>query len=345
LTMRLVLPANTYFKNSNPAKLLPFSDELLARLQTLPGVRSAATVTFLPLSGWRGSRPVTRTGSTMTPPAISMWSSITPDYFRTMQIRVLEGRVFDRHDKGGSTPVAVVSESLAHRLFPHGDAIGQTVNAAFNTPLQIVGIVGDVRHLGMTSDWTPEIYVPFAQFPFPLLCVAIRTEGDPMKLARDVENQVWALDKNQAVSFMMPLADLASESVSTPRVVGVLLVTFGGFALLMAAVGIYSVVSFSAAQRTHEIGVRLALGANGRDVLLMTAAQAMLPVSAGLLVGLVSAVGLIRFLASILYAVHPLDPGVFISVAVVLSGAAALASYVPARRATRIDPMIALRYE
>ena len=166
-----------------------------------------------------------------------------------------------------------------------------------------------------------------------------------MKLARDVENQVWALDKNQAVSFLMPLVDLASESVSTPRVVGILLAAFAGLALMMAAVGIYAVVSFSAAQRTQEIGVRLALGANARDVLVRIAGQAMLPVSAGLTVGLVSAVGLVRFLASILYAVHPLDPGVFISVALVLSGAAALASYVPARRAMRVDPMVALRYE
>lgn len=344
LTMRLVLPAETYFKNSNPAKLLPFSDELLTKLQSLPGVRSAATVTFLPLSGWKGSRPVTRTG-TMTRPATFLWSSVTPDYFQTMQIRLVAGRSFNQHDKSGSAPVAVVSESLAKRLFPHGDAIGQSVDASFNTPLQIIGIVGDIRHSGQTSDWTPEIYVPFAQFPFPLLCVVIRTQGDPATLARDVENQVWALDKNQAVSLLMPLDDLASESVSTPRVVGILLATFAGLALTLAAVGIYAVVSFSAAQRTHEIGVRLALGARGADVLAMIAGQSMLPVSLGLVAGVIAAVGLVRFLAALLYGVRALDPEVFIAVAVVLSGAAALASYVPARRVSRIDPMIALRYE
>ena len=257
----------------------------------------------------------------------------------------MEGRIFNEHDKGGATPVAAVSEALAKRLFPRGDAIGQSVDAAFNTPLQIVGIVGDVRHLGMASDLTSEIYVPFAQFPFPLLCVAIRTRGDPAKLARDAENQVWALDKSQAVSFLMPLEDLASESVSTPRVVGNLLATFAGLALMLAAVGIYAVVSFGAAQRTHEIGVRLALGATAADVLAMVAGQSMLPVSAGLVVGAITAVGLVHFLAALLYGVRALDPGVFIGVAVVLSGAAALASYVPARRVSRIDPMIALRYE
>ena len=345
LTMRLVLPADSYFKNSNPAKLLPFSDDLLTKLQSLPGVQSAATVTFLPLSGWRGSRPVVRSSKTLASPAVSMWSSITPNYFRTMQIRVLVGRVFDQRDKGGSTPVAVVSESLAKRLFPRGDAIGQSVDAAFNTPLQIVGIVGDVHHLGIASDLKQEIYVPFAQFPFPLLCVAIRTQGDPMMLARDVESQVWKLDKNQAVSFLMPLVDLASESVSMQRVVGILLGVFAGLALMLAAVGIYAVISFSTAQRTQEIGVRLALGAKATDVFTMIAGQAMLPVSVGLTVGLVASVGLVHFLAGLLYAVRPLDPGVFVGTALVLGGAAALASYVPARRATRIDPMTALRYE
>ncbi len=281
----------------------------------------------------------------MARPAISMWSSITPDYFRTMQIRLLEGRVFDQHDKPGSTPVAVISESLAERLFLHGDAIGQTVNAAFNTPLHVVGIVRDVRLLGMTPNMTSEIYVPFAQFPFPLMCVAIRTQGDPAKLARDVENQVWALDKNQAVSFLMPLEDLAFGIRFDPALVGILLATFAGLALMLAAVGIYAVVSFSVAQRTHEIGVRLALGARSTDVLAMIAGQAMLPVSAGLAIGVVTAVGLVHFLAVLLYGVRPLDPGVFVGVALVLSGAAALASYVPASRATRIDPRTALRYQ
>ena len=219
------------------------------------------------------------------------------------------------------------------------------MDAAFNSPLQIVGIVGDVHHLGMTSDLTSEIYVPFAQFPFPLLCVAIRSQGDPMNLAREVENQVWAIDKNQAVSFLMPLSALASESLSTQRVMSILLVAFAGLALLMAAVGIYAVLSFSVVQRTQEIGVRLALGANAFDVFAMITRQVTVPVLAGLTVGVAAAVGLMHLLTGLLYGVRPLDPMVFVGVVLVLSGAAALASYVPARRATRIDAMIALRYE
>jgi len=345
LTLRLVLPADKYFKNSDEARLLPFSDELLARLKNLPGVQAASTVTFLPLSGWRGSRPVIAKGKPSADPPISMWSSISPDYFQTMQISVLAGRVFDRHDASGSTPVAIISESLAKRLFPHGDAIGQIVDAAFNKPLQIVGVVGDVHHLGMTSELTSEIYVPFAQFPFPLLCVAIRTPGDPMSLADDVEKQVWALDGDQAVSFLMPLTELASESVSTQRVLSVLLIVFAGLALLMAAVGIYAVVSFVAVQRTQEIGVRLALGARALDVLAMVAGQAAAPVLAGLAVGLAAALALAHLLADLLYGVRPLDPTVFIAVALVLIGSAAIASYMPASRATRVEPTVALRYE
>jgi predicted permease len=274
-----------------------------------------------------------------------MWSSITPDYFRTMQIPVLAGRVFDQHDKTGATPVAVISHALAKRVFPRGNAIGQTVTAGFGTPVEIVGVVGDVHHLGMTSDLTSEIYVPFAQSPFPLFCVAIRTAGSPMSIAKSVEKQVWSLDRNQAVSFLMPLTDLAAESLATQRVLGILLAVFAGLALLMAVVGIYAVVSFSAAQRTQEIGVRLALGANARDVLGLMAGHAARPVLAGLAAGIMAALGLVRLLAGLLYGVRPLDPVVFIAVALLLAGSAALASYLPARRASHIDPMMALRYE
>jgi predicted permease len=274
-----------------------------------------------------------------------MWSSITPDYFRTMQIPVLAGRSFDRNDNRSSTPVAVISQTLAERVFPRANALGQIVDAGFRTPVTIVGVVGNVHHLGMTSDLTSEIYVPFAQFPFPLLCVAIRTEGNPTSLSRSVEKQVWALDGNQAVSFLLPMTDLASESLSTERVLSILLTGFAGLALLMAAVGIYAVVSFGATQRTQEIGVRMALGAKSKDVLALVAGQAAPPVLLGVGVGVVAAVSLMHLLAGLLYGVRPLDPAVFIVAGVVLGGSAALACYLPARRAARTDPMIALRYE
>lgn len=262
-----------------------------------------------------------------------------------MQIPLLSGRALNEHDKNGSTPVTVISESLARRLFPNGKALGQMVDAKFGSPLQIVGIVGDVHHVGMTSELTSEIYVSFAQFPFPLLCIAIRTSGNPMGLSHEVEKQVWALDANQAVSYLMPLTDLVSESFSTQRVLSILLLVFAGLALLMAVVGIYSVVSFGAAQRTHEIGVPLALGAEARDVLALIGGQAAPGIVVGLGVGVGAAMGMVHLLRGLLYGVRPLDPVVFIAVAAVLAGSAALASYMPAHRATRLDPTIALRYE
>lgn len=342
LSLRLILPENKY---SSPAKLFPFSDALLSKLQSLPGVQSSATVTFLPLSGWWGSRTITRNGQAEANPPDSMWSSISPDYFRTMQIPILAGRAFNEHDRTGSTPVAVVSQSLAKRLFPRGNAIGQIVNAQFSAPLQIVGIVGDVHHLGMTSNLTSEIYVPFAQSPFPLLCVALRTRGNPMDLAHDAEKQVWALDENQAVSYLMPLTALASESLATQRVLSILLMVFAGLALLMAIVGIYAVVSFGAAQRTQEIGVRLALGAKKTDVLALIAGQSAPPVLVGLGLGSAASLALTHLLTGVLYGVRPLDPAVFIAGAAVLAGCAVLASYLPARRAARVDPVMALRYQ
>ena len=239
----------------------------------------------------------------------------------------------------------MISQSLAKRVFPEGNAVGQRVSADFETPLQIVGVTGDVRQLGMTSEQTSEVYVPFAQHPFPLLCVAIRTEGNPINWARDVERQVWALDKNQAVSFMVPLLALASESIATQRVSGVLLAVFASLALLMAVVGIYAVVSFGVAQRTKEIGLRLALGAERRDVLRLIASQAVTPVVLGLASGTAATLALVRLLSGFLYGVSPLDPSVFTAVALLLAVCAALATYIPARHAARVDPMIAMRHE
>jgi predicted permease len=342
LTLRLVLPADKY---PNGAKLLPFSDALLSQLNNLPGVRSAAATIFLPLSGWSGSRPITRIGDTKQAVVSSMWSSVTSDYFRTMQIALVAGRAFDSHDRQGSVPVAVLSKSLAHRLFPRGDALGKVLNASLSAPVQVIGIVDDVHHQGMTSDATSQLYLSFAQFPYSLLCIAVRTVNDPMALATQVENAVWSLDKNQAISFLMPMSTLASETVSTPRVLAFLLGVFAALALLMAVVGIYGVVSFGAAQRIREVGVRIAMGATSRDILLLIAGQAALPITLGLLIGIAASFAMVRLLAAFLYGVEPIDGAVFLLVPVAILSSAALASYIPASKAMRIDPTAALRYE
>jgi putative ABC transport system permease protein len=198
--------------------------------------------------------------------------------------------------------------------------------------------------LAITSDLTSEIYLPFSQVPAPLICIAIRAP-DPAGLARSAQRAVWAVDKDQAVSFVMSMQELVSESLAPQRVITALLGIFAAMALLMATVGIYGVISFSAAQRTREIGVRMALGASSRALLRLLVGQGLVPVAAGLVLGLAGSFGLMRFVASLLYGVRPQDPLILALVSIVLTAAALAASFIPARRATRVEPLVALRHE
>ena len=189
------------------------------------------------------------------------------------------------------------------------------------------------------------IYLPFSQATMWLMCFAIRTTSDPMSLAKVAQREIWAVDKGQAVGYVMPMSQLASESLAPLRVLTLLLAAFAGMALALAAVGIYGVISYSSTQRTHEIGIRIALGARSADVLRLVVGQGVRLVLAGLGIGLAGSFGLIRFLSTLLYGVRPSDPVTFTLVSVALAGVALLASYIPARRATKVDPMVALRYE
>ncbi len=345
LTLRLLLPQSKY---PTPAKQLALSNQVLDRLKSLPGVESVGTVTFLPLSGWWGTRGVAMAAQSapQNRQRIAVWSSVTPDYFRALGIPLAEGRSFTDRDASGAVPVAILSKTLARQLAPNEDLIGKSVKVdGLKSPVEIVGVAGDIHQLGMTSDLISEIYLPFSQVPAPLICFAIRTLGDPTRLAPAVQREIWAVDKDQAISFIIGMRQLASESLAPQRVTTILLGVFGGMALLMAVVGIYGVISFSAAQRMHEMGVRMALGAGSKDVLRLMVGQGLVPVTAGLACGLAGSFGLMRFLASLLYGVRPSDPLIFLSVSIGLAGAALLASYIPARRAMKVDPMVALRYE
>ncbi len=343
LTMRLLLP---HYKYRTEAEQLAFSEQVLSRIESLPGVESAGTVTFLPLSGWWGTRGVTLVGQTASSQRVPVWSSISRDYFRALGIPLIKGRWFTEEDTRNSQTVATISKTLARQLVPNEDPLGKRVNVdGLKAPVEIVGLVGDVHQLGLTSEIKEEIYVPFSQAPQPLICFGIRTGSDPRQLARGAEGAVWAVDKDQAVSFVMSMQELASESLAPQRIITILLGVFAGMALLMATVGIYGVISFSAAQRTHEIGVRLALGAGSADVLTLVAGEGLGAVGVGLVAGLAASFALTRFLSSILFGVRPSDPLILALVSIVLAGAALAASCVPARRAMRVDPMVALRYE
>ncbi len=345
LTMRVLL---SHYRYPTGSQQLAFSDQAIERLKSLPGVKSVGAVTFLPLSGWWGARDVSIMGRS-TPqrqPLIAVWSSVTRDYFRALGIPFVKGRFFTDHDGQGSGSVAIISKSLARQLTPSEDPVGKRINVeGLKGLVEVVGVVGDVHQLGMTSDWTSEIYLPFSQVPAPIICFAIRTAGDPARLAKAAQREIWAVDKDQAVGYVMSMSQLASESLAPQRVVMLLLSAFAGIALILAAVGIYGVIAYSATQRTHEIGIRMALGARSADVLRLVVGQGLGLILAGVGIGLAGSFGLMRFVSSLLYGVRPSDPLTFMIVSVVLTGVGLLASYIPARRATRVDPMVALRCE
>ena len=345
-TMRVLLPNSKY---GTPGKQIAFETETLERIRALPGVQSAGVVTFLPLSGWYGLRTVAlaRTGTPDEQRPKVVWSSVSPEYFQAMGIPLIGGRFFrdaDRQDRAG---VAMVSKSLARKLAASdGDVIGKQIEVeGVKDLVEVVGVVGDVRHLGVTAEMSAEVYLPFAQLPGPLLCFAIQTTGKDAGLSRAAQSAIWSVDKDEAVGFVISLDDLVSDSLAPARVVTGVLGVFGGLALVMAAVGIYGVIANSAEQRTHEIGIRMALGARAGQILRAILAQGLRLVLVGAAVGIVAAFGLMRFISSVLYGVRPADPGMFLAATVLLSAMAMMACWVPARRATRVEPMVALRYE
>jgi putative ABC transport system permease protein len=263
-----------------------------------------------------------------------------------MDIALLKGRYFMEQDTAGSSGVAIISATLARRLALKGDPIGQRVVVdGIKNPLVVIGVVADVHQLGLTSDETAGVYLPFNQAPVPLICFAIRTASDPLSLAKAAQRAIWAIDKDQAISYVTSMNQLASESLAPQRVVAVLLGIFACVALALAAIGLYGVISYSATQRTHEIGIRMALGAGRSSVLRLVVIDGLKLTSLGLGLGLAGAVVLTRLLSGVLYGVRPHDLSVFTVVSILLAAVALLASVVPARRATRVDPMAALRQE
>jgi len=345
LTMRVLPPSSKY---KTDAQLIAFSDRALEQIRSLPGVKAAGTVTFLPLSGWLGQRSVALESQAVPQDQrpMALWSSVTPDYFRAMAIPLLKGRFFAERDNQDALGVAIISTSLARQIAPNTELLGKQIDVdGIKGAVEIVGVVGDVHHLGITLEMTSEIYLPFAQHPTPVMGFAIRTVKDPYSVAKEAQRAIWAVDKDQAVAFVMTMSELASESLAPQRVTMLMLGAFGGMALLMAAVGLYGVIANSVAQRTHEIGVRMSLGAGPGDVLKLVLGQGLGLVMIGVGIGLGGALGLMRFVAVLLYGIRATDPATLGGAALALAGVAMAASYVPARRAMHVDPMVALRYE
>jgi putative ABC transport system permease protein len=272
---------------------------------------------------------------------------VSPDYFKTMGIPLLQGRTFTEQDVDGTPGVVIINESMARKFWPDENPIGKRIGALCEKEMcrTIVGVVGDVRHEGLTKDLRPEIYLPYLQIPLNSMAIVIRTSADPMNLVAAARSQIQAIDPDQPVSNIRTLEQHLADSVAQPRLLMSLLSAFAALALVLAAVGIYGVISYSVAQRTHEIGIRMALGAETGDVLRLVLGRSMALVIAGIAVGLGAAMALTKVLSNLLFSVSATDPVTFILVSALLALVALAASYIPARRATKVDPMVALRYE
>ncbi len=335
-----------------PEKRLPFFDQAFERIAAVPGVESVGGVSSLPF--FRYEMPTTFTVEGRPSPApgqeLSAYRGMaTPDYFRTLGIPLRQGRFFTRFDDSRSNRVVLINESLARRYFPGEDPVEKKVLLRTRDgqpdPRTIVGVIGDMRPDGLDSDPRPEIYLPYHQTTFGEMTFVIRTTGDPQQVLPAVKEQVWSLNKELTFYRVATMEQLVSESLATRRFNLFLLSAFAAIALMLAGVGIYGLISFATNQRTHEIGVRMALGAQAGDVLKMVVRQGMILALVGVGLGLVAALALTRLMSSLLFGVTPTDPATYTGVSLLLSAVALLACYIPARRATKVDPMVALRYE
>jgi putative ABC transport system permease protein len=350
LTMKIVLPEVRYADKEQRAV---FYRELIRRVETLPGVVSAAVATNLPLTESGNSVGISIEGRADPAPdrvPIVITRIISPRYFETMGIPLLKGRAFTEEDKAESPAVVVVSEGTARRFWPGEDALGKHIKiGATNSPnrwLAVVGVVKDVRQFELVVEPKPQMYLPFTQANFfEPRALVVKTNLEPLSLAATVRKTVWEIDKDQPVSDIASMENIVSESVARQRFSMLLLGVFATLALVLAAVGIYGVMSYSVAQRTREIGIRMALGAQRSDVLKLTVGHGLRLVTIGVVIGLSVALVLTRVMSSLLFGVSATDPMTFISISVVLISVAVLASYVPALRATKVDPMFALRYQ
>lgn len=342
LTMQLTLPKTQY---ADTEKQNEFVRQALQRIETLPGVKSATATINLPLVGtWSMGYAVE--GHTNAPRQIADNASISLNYFQTMAIPILQGRDFSEFDTKNSTPVLIISEAFARKHFPDENPIGQQIRVG-GAKREVIGVVGDVRPRGLEIDIKPQVYFPYAQkpVPAPFLTLAIRTEQEPLALAGAVEQKIQDIDKDLPLASIRTMEQILSESLAQRRLTMLLLGVFAVTAVVLAAIGIYGVLSYAVTQQTHEIGVRMALGAQRYDVLAMVMRQGMKQVLLGITVGLLGAIWLTGILKGLLFGVQATDPLTFISVAALLITVALLACYIPARRATRVNPLTALRHE
>lgn len=352
LTFRVALPWYKYGGSGGP-KSHAFYQQLLQRLQSLPGVESAALNGNLPLTGDSDYKEtITIEGQTVDEQLRTPFVNhqmVSPNYFAHMRMPIKTGRALNDYDAEGQPPVALISETMWRRLWPNADPVGKRLKLGKPDSKQpwltIVGVVGDVRHEDVASEGGLDLYTSYLQTPGTNAYVLVRTRNAPMTLKEAATREVYAVDREQSVFDAVTMADRVADKVWQQRLAGTLFVMFGTVALALASVGIYGVMSYAVRQRTREIGIRMALGAQASDVLMMVLGEALKLVALGGVIGLVISFALTRVMASLLYGVSATDPVTFIIVPVVLTIVALIAGFIPARRAARVDPMVALRYE
>ena len=328
------------------ARKISFYQQVVERVRTLPGVARAAGISRLPFSGGNSSRSFNLPGSEK--PYEADIRIVTPGYFRTMGIPLLRGRGFTEQDTKDGLRVAVINDSAARSLFPNEDPIGKSITnyGPDDETLQIVGVVGNVRHLALETAPRPELYQPLGQGKWPRMFIAVRSAaGNPLGLVPAVQSVVASLDRNVALGSVRTMEETIARSLVRRKFAMALLMIFAGLAVVLAAVGLYGVMSYSVAQRTREIGIRVAVGAQRGDVLLLIVRQGMMLTGAGVTLGVVMSLGLTRLMSKLLYGVSATDPVTFVSVSLLLIVVALLACWLPARRATLVDPIEALRSE
>lgn len=349
LTFRVSLSESDY---RDPGQMRGFYDRALQRLRTLPGVNSAALVTSVP-SSWSWNYTEYR-GDNQPPPApgelrTAVSQVVSPEFFSTLRIPLRAGRLLTAQDGPSAPPIALVSESLSRRVWPEGDAVGRRIHLGGPESKEpwrtVVGVVGDVKQYAFDKDPQPTVYVPFVQAPQGSSSFALRTAGDPLDLAAAARREVLSVDPNEPAYDLRTLANVVSDSVSGVEASANMMVVFGIMALLLAAAGIFALMSYSVSQRTHEIGVRVALGARPANVFRLVVGHAVKLTVIGLAIGIPCSLALTHAMTSLLFGVVQINLLILLGFAAALGMVAALAAYIPARRATNVDPVTALRYE
>lgn len=348
LTMSVVL---TPIRYSEPNQQLAFLDQALERIRVVPGVVSVGATTTIPLTGGGSTQPFSiegRPAGAIAEQPMAQTRYISPDYFRAIGIPLRQGRFFSDQDRDNSVPVVIISEAMARRFWPGENPIGKRLTPSFHHEQgtrEIVGVVGDVKSRGLDSDSSTMMYLPYKQAPRPFMSFVVRTASKPETLIQPVSKAIYSIDKEQALTDVQTMEQVLRASLSGRRFNMTLLLTFAAVALLLAAVGVYGVMNYTVTLRRRELGIRMALGAAKMDVLRLVLGQGLTLTLIGVGAGLIAAYALTRLMASLLYGVTATDYLTFGSVSAMLIAVGLAASYVPARRATKVNPTIALRAE